>query len=127
MAESKQVAGLVGPVLVALSLTENPFVNPHLYDEQIPPVVYLSGVLLFIAGLAIVRVHNRWTRGWPVLVTLLGWLGGLVGLGRMVFPHAYVANVSTVSGSSRGILAIELGLLVVGAFLTYKAYSRTSR
>ena len=26
------------------------------------------------AGLASVRVHNRWTNGWPVLVTILGWL-----------------------------------------------------
>jgi len=34
----------------------------HLYDAQIPPVVYLSGVLMFVAGLAIVRVHNRWAR-----------------------------------------------------------------
>src|SRR5690242_14183385 len=33
--------------------------------------------LLFVAGLAIVRVHNVWVGGWPVLVTVLGWVAVL--------------------------------------------------
>jgi uncharacterized membrane protein YoaK (UPF0700 family) len=37
-------------------------------------LIFLSGVPLFVAGVAIVRVHNIWAGGWPVLVTLLGWL-----------------------------------------------------
>lgn len=53
--------------------------QPHLYTQQIPPVVYLSGTLLFVAGLAIVRVHNRCARDWTVLLTLTGWMA--IGLG----------------------------------------------
>lgn len=53
MTDAKVIAGLVGPALVALGLTENPYVNPHLYDAQIPPVVYLSGTLLFIASVSL--------------------------------------------------------------------------
>src|SRR5215470_3383502 len=34
----------------------------------------ISPTLVAIAGLAIERVHNRWTNGWPMLVTILGWL-----------------------------------------------------
>jgi hypothetical protein len=48
--------------------SEFPIIQPHLYDEQIPPVVYLSGVLMFIAGLAIVRSHNLWQRDWTLLI-----------------------------------------------------------
>jgi hypothetical protein len=59
---SKQIACLIGPTLVAMLAAEFPLVQPHLYDSQIPPVVYLSGVLMFVAGLAVVRVHNTWTR-----------------------------------------------------------------
>ena len=66
MASSKQLAGLVGPTIVAMIVSEFPSVQPHLYDTQIPPVVYLSGVLMFVAGLAIVRVHNRWAWDWTV-------------------------------------------------------------
>ncbi len=52
MPDSKRIAGLVGPTIVAMIVSEFPLVQPHLYDAQIPPVVYLSGVTMFVAGLA---------------------------------------------------------------------------
>jgi hypothetical protein len=66
MVNSRRIAGLLGPTIVALILSENEFINPRLYDLQIPPVVYLSGTLLLGAGLSIVRAHNRSTYSWPV-------------------------------------------------------------
>ena len=89
MATSKRIAGLAGPTVVAMIVSEFPLVQPHLYDTQIPPVVYLSGVLMFVAGLAIVRVHNRWTRDWTVLVTLTGWLSVALGLFRVFAAGTY--------------------------------------
>src|SRR5271166_1483673 len=83
MSESKRIAGLVGPTIVAMIVSEFPLVQPHLYDAQIPPVVYLSGVLMFVAGLAIVRAHNHWALDWSVLITLSGWFGLALGLFRM--------------------------------------------
>jgi hypothetical protein len=55
MTNSKRIAGLLGPTIVVVVASEFPLVQPHLYDEQIPPVVYLSGVMMFVAGLAILR------------------------------------------------------------------------
>ena len=71
-AKSRRIAGLIGPTMIVMIVSEFPPVQPHLYDAQIPPVVYLSGVLMFVAGLAIVRGHNRWRGDWTVLVTLSG-------------------------------------------------------
>ena len=50
---SRNIAGLVGPTVVAMVATAFPLVQPHLYDAQIPPVVYLSGAMMFVGGLAI--------------------------------------------------------------------------
>ena len=119
MADSRRIAGLVGPVLVAIILTENPFVNPRLYDAQIPPLVYLSGTLLVVAGLSIVRAHNRWSVGWPVLVTVVGWVACALGLVRMTFPHAYL---QTETDSGPVVLVVEAALLALGLFLTWKGY-----
>jgi hypothetical protein len=58
------------------------------------PHVYLSGTLLFVAGLAIVRAHNSWTPGWPVLITLVGWIAMLAGLGRMAAPLSPASSTS---------------------------------
>jgi hypothetical protein len=83
LSTSRRIGGLIGPTLMVMIASEFPLVQPHLYDAQIPPVVYLSGTLLFVAGLAIVRAHNLWERSWRVLITLVGWLGLALGAVRM--------------------------------------------
>lgn len=119
MSDSTKIAQLAGPLIVAVIATENPFVNPYLYDAQIPPVVYLNGTLFFLGGLSIARVHNFWRRDWTTLVTLVGWTAMALGLIRMTFPHAHVENVDA---NSLPILVVEFVLLIVGIFLTYKGY-----
>lgn len=41
----------------------------------------LIGPVLFVAGLAVIRAHNRWRLDWTLLVTVLGWLRGSVCYG----------------------------------------------
>ena len=124
MSNSKQIAALLGPTMVAMLVAEFPLVQPHLYDAQIPPVVYLSGVLFFVAGLAIVRAHNIWSRNWTVLVTIYGWLFLVLGLVRMFGAAQY--SQAAASTSSWMFILLEGCLLVVALFITFKAYSRSS-
>jgi hypothetical protein len=119
---SKQIAGLLGPTMVAMLLSEFPLVQPHLYDAQIPPVVYLSGVLMFVAGLAIIRVHNHWARDWTVLVTLSGWFFLVLGLFRMFAAGLY--RQGSAHASMTMFMVLEGLLLVIGLFITFKAYTR---
>ena len=122
MSNSKRIAGIVGPTIVAMVVSEFPLVQPHLYDAQIPPVVYLSGTLMFVAGLAIVRAHNRWTRDWTVLVTLSGWFFLVLGLFRMFAAGAYQRNSANTSAGT--FMILEGILAILGLIMTFKAYSR---
>ena len=122
MQNSKRIAGLAGPTLVAMLVSEFPLVQPHLYDAQIPPVVYLSGALMFVGGLAIVRAHNHWARDWTVLVTLTGWFALLLGLFRMFAAGLYQRG--SANAGSTLFVVLESLLLIVGIILTFKAYSR---
>ena len=123
VANSKEIAALLGPTMVAMLVAEFPLVQPHLYDAQVPSVVYLSGVLMFVAGLAIVRAHNIWARDWTVLITISGWLFLLLGAGRMFAASQY--RQATASMSSWVFILLEACLLVVALFITFKAYSRS--
>ena len=125
MPNSKRIAGLVGPTLVAMIVSEFPLVQPHLYDAQIPPVVYLSGVLMFVGGLAIVRAHNHWARDWTVLVTMSGWFGLVLGLFRMFAAGVYQRR--SASASPTVFMVIEAFLLAIGLIMTFKAYSRDGK
>ena len=113
---------MVGPTIVAMVVSEFPLVQPHLYDAQIPPVVYLSGTLMFVGGLAVVRAHNRWTRDWTVLVTLSGWFFLVLGLFRMFAAGSYQSRSANTSATVFMVLESILGIL--GLFMTIKAYSR---
>ena len=124
MANSKRIAGLLGPTLVVMVASEFPLVQPHLYDAQIPPVVYLSGILMFVAGLAIVRSHNLWRRDWTMLVTLSGWVFLLLGLFRMFAAGFYQRG--SARASSTVFMIVEGLLFVGGLIMTFKAYGRSA-
>ena len=117
MTDSKRIAGLLGPTLIALAISEA--ANLRTMADASAPIglVYLNGTLLFVAGVAIVRDHNRWKGGWPVLVTLMGWFAVLGGLARMMAP------ASTRSGAP-WVFALLIVALAIGVVLTLRAYRR---
>ena len=82
------------------------------------PVVYLNGMLLFVAAVAILQAHNRWTLGWPVLITLSGWVLAAGGLYRMIAPRA--AQI----GPGPAADAVFALLFTVGMVLTWNGYRR---
>ena len=118
MEKSKSIAGIVGPTLLVMVLSELKIWNPTLYDTQIAPIVYFSGVLLFITGISIVRSHNIWVLGWQTSLTIIGWFAILLGLIRMFFPHSYKAQFQ----NNNVALIIEGLLILLGFYLTYKSY-----
>jgi FtsH-binding integral membrane protein len=128
MTTSKTIAGLMGPTLVAgaaavlLNLASWPALAEQAFRD--PPLIFASGFPLFVAGLAIVRAHNRWSRGWPVLVTVFGWLAVLGGLSRILFPTRLADIAIPLVHSTAVFATVAVVLLVAGAFLSFKSYSR---
>ncbi len=90
MATTKMIAGLMGPTLLAIGIAM--LVNARHFPEMAQQIgndqglIFVSGILLLVAGLAIVRVHNVWSGGWRIVVTVLGWLAVISGILRMLLP-----------------------------------------
>ena len=107
MATSKMIAGLIGPTLLAMAvgllLNLGSFPAMIAAISRDPVLILISGILLFVAGLAIVRAHNIWTGGWPVLVTIVGWLAILGGLVRILFPIR-LATLAAGLGQRTGLI-----------------------
>src|SRR5262249_8085476 len=107
MAHSKLIAGLIGPLLAAMGVAM--LINRNLFPSMIGEVahnyalIFLSGLLILLAGLAIVRVHNVWIGGWRVLVTALGWLAVVSGLVRMWFPQAAAPIAEALAGNTAAL------------------------
>jgi len=125
MTISKRIAGLLGPTLMAVLASEYPAVQPHLYDEQIPPVVYLSGLFMFVAGLSIVRWHNHWRRDWTLSVTLSGWFLLALGAVRM-FAAGMYRRASRDAGAGFFIIG-EAILFAIGILMPGRRTGATPR
>lgn len=129
MSTSKIIAALLGPTLVASAamVLANLDAMPTIVEgmAQSPMLVVLAGYAAFVPGLAIVYFHNRWTGGWPVVVTVMGWLSLVVGLIRMIFPMQIAATASKLAPAPGGaFIAIGVVFLLIGGFLSFKAYMR---
>jgi hypothetical protein len=81
------------------------------------PLVFLSGFLTLLGGLALVNTHNVWEAGWPVIITILGWLGVIGGAARMLCPQTVMGvgekmlsnkTYLTVGGVAEGLLGLWL-------------------
>jgi hypothetical protein len=91
-----------------------------------PPLLYVLGVLLLFAGLAMVLAHNSWRGGpVPVIVTLIGWLTLLKGM-------AFV-GLLPVSADTLYLVQLRFEQLyyfyavvtvALGAYLTYFGFRR---
>jgi len=121
MAPTKLIAGLIGPLMAAMGIAM--LVNRRMFPEmaaqlaQNYAVIFLSGILSLLAGV--------WNGGWPVIVTVMGWLLITGGLARMWAPQM-VAPIATSLGGDATLLPVAgFVSLVLGVFLSFKAYGPT--
>ena len=121
MEPSILIARIVGPlfVLVAVGL----FLNRPYYREMTaeflksPSLIYLSGALAFVIGMAIVMFNNLWVADWRVVITLIGWISLIKGVGRIAFPRT-VARHGARLLEKPSFIEVSAGLvLVLGIYL----------
>ena len=125
MERSRYIAGLIGPLLglLGLSVLLNRELAPALAEQLSRDLglIVVSGGLLLVAGLAIVRSHNVWT-GWPVLVTLLGWLAVIGGVLRILIPGRLAALAPSLVQNGGIVTGASVLVLVLGVYITAMGY-----
>ncbi|OWV99802.1 hypothetical protein [Rhizobium sp. R693] len=126
MERSLFLARLLGPTFLAVAL--GMLVNLSMYETIIAEglhagiLLYLSGFLSLLAGLAIVNLHNRWQMDWRVVITVLGWLMTIGGTVRIVLPQVAIAVGSTIYSGRASVIVAALTTGALGAFLSVKGY-----
>ena len=119
MPRSNFLARLMGPAFVAMAaaLLLNRGLLQSISKDFLGnyTLIYLTGGLALVAGLAIVNTHNVWTRDWRVIITIFGWLAAIGGAVRMVWPQGAASIGTTVLAhptipAIAGVLWLALGL-----------------
>ncbi|MGZ5862938.1 MAG: hypothetical protein ACXWKB_06605 [Methyloceanibacter sp.] len=121
---------LMGPVLLTIGvgmvmgmLTEGEGYS-SLLKEFISSraLIFVTGVLALVAGLAIVNAHNLWVPDWRVIVTVLGWLMIVRGIMNLVFPATVQTLGDRMIASHAGVLAGAALTIVLGAIFSIMGY-----
>jgi hypothetical protein len=122
MATSIFLARLIGPVmaLVGVSVLANEAAFRKLAQEFLrsPALIFLSGMILMPAGLAVVLSHNVWVANWTVIITLLGWIAVISGAVRVFAPDRATKLGKKVL-SYNFTMAAAAFWVIVGAALCY--------
>lgn len=84
--------------------------------------LFFGGIAALVVGMILVTAHNVWNGDWPVIITLIGWIGVLKGTLLLLWPNAGKHTVQYFQKSS-GIVAVGgLIALILGGYLTYAGY-----
>lgn len=130
MTKSEYIARLMGPVLLIIAIgmvfglvVEGPGYS-SLMKEFIADraVIFLTGILALLAGVAIVNAHNLWVQDWRVIVTILGWLLVVRGIMLLVFPLTVQVFGDRIAASQTGVVAGAAVTFVLGAILCIMGY-----
>jgi len=126
METSRFLARLIGPFLVVIGI--GLLINGDVYQQMATQflqnlgLIYVSGLLALVAGLAIVNTHNVWTGDWRTIITILGWAAAIGGAVRIMFPQ-FVETVGTNMLAQRSlIIGAWVVLLALGAWLCFVGY-----
>ena len=130
MDRSALLAKLIGPLFLAVGL--GVLLNQKTYWDMIDVIrhpspignmlIYLSGLLSMLGGLAVVNAHPSWTRDWRVVITIIGWLMLVGGIVRIVLPDITLKVGSTLYGSPTTLPIVAVISLLIGCFLSFKGY-----
>lgn len=127
MSSSEFIAGLIGPALIAISLAI--LINRAAFNVMIGQIasnyaiIFIAGLLLLLAGLTIVRLHNIWQPGWQILITAFGWLAILGGLVRMMIPDQSAALALRFIEKRTAVNTTAILMLLFGAYITAKGFA----
>ena len=94
------------------------------FDEgavKSPLFTFVSGFVFLILGVLIIVSHPVWTFDWRIVITILGWLVFLKGIGRIFFPNAVKRMIEKKKDNRKFILG-EIAVFLIGLYLLYYGF-----
>ncbi len=126
METSLFLARLMGPAAIVMgaAMLINPVNMREMANDFLEHrgLIFLAGILTLVAGLAIVLTHTVWVAGWPVIITIIGWLSVVGGIFRIVFPDSVKSIGEAMLQLSGGLTAAGVALALIGGTLCYVGY-----
>jgi hypothetical protein len=131
MEPSVFLARLLGPFIVLISLSL--LINLKTYRQIIEgflestALIYVTGLITFVAGMAIVIFHNLWVADWRLIITVFGWITLVKGVWLTVFPAGAIKISKVFVKNIKFVVIPWILMFALGLFLIMQGYSPQPR
>lgn len=122
------IARLLGPLMLvsaaAILLNRKGIREATAATVKNPALIYISGVITLLGGLAIAQFHNDVSTVTNTLITVLGYMMIGHGATRMLIPDR-LSQMGKLLGQQRGVLEVSAAISgVIGIILTAHALQK---
>ncbi len=114
----------VGLVLVAASMLFNRKNIDLLFDAyKSAAAVYITGIVEIFLGLSLVISHNIWAADFRVIITIIGWMLLVRGVGRIFAPARIPQLLGRFKTMGSFFVPLLVFILLIGAYLAYAGFT----
>jgi len=92
-----------------------------LYNHK--EAVFVTGFLETILGLMLILIHNIWTFDFRGIITFIGWILLLRGLGRLFNPARSLRLLGKLKNLQKSFGYLLVIVFLIGAYLTYIGFT----
>jgi hypothetical protein len=91
---------------------------------EAPALLWITGMMTVVAGLALVFAHNVWRGGvLPVVVTIIGWVMTIKGAALLIFPSStWIVILHNANYAAYFPFYVAVSLFL-GAYLTVAGFA----
>ena len=85
--------------------------------------IYTSGFVFLILGILILVSHFVWLFNWRVVITFIGLIIIIKGIGRILFPEAVKRMIDKKQDNQKFMIG-EMAVFLIGLYLLYYGFIR---
>ncbi|MDD5618625.1 MAG: hypothetical protein PHG69_05970 [Candidatus Omnitrophica bacterium] len=126
MDNSILLAKFIGPYIMVISigLLFNSKAFQKIMEDfsKNSALVYVAGLITFVAGLTVTLFHNFWVLDWRIIITLLGWNMFIKGAWLIISPDTSAKMAASFAKNNKLVIILWVIMLAIGVFLTTKGY-----
>jgi hypothetical protein len=119
-----KVIGLI-LMLVAVALLVNRKNVDLLFSiYRHPEAVFLTGFLETVLGIVFVLGHNVWTLDFRGIITVIGWILLVRGIGRVFFPSRVTRMLEKFKKMRSVVAPLLIFVFLIGTYLAYTGFTQ---
>lgn len=121
------IARIMGPLMLIMGLSL--LLNADAFRAMAKDfmksraLVYLAGFITLLLGLLVVVFHNVWAPGWPVIITVFGWIMVVAGIARMNFYERLRKLGGRMIDNKQVMTGAAVVYIAIGAILSWFGYA----